>query len=207
MRHLFGMGDSISHGYHPYLEKLLPPDIAYTRQSGEPGDPDNPTGHSANSGNSSMVLDYLTRRLQEQDFQPDYLLLNCGLHDLRQDIHTKAFAIPPEQYRTNLMAICDALERRQIGLIWINTTPVDDETHRKHMQEFQRRDENVLRYNQIAEDVVSDFAALTIDLYAFTHIVGAIGVTLYADHVHFEKEVSRLQAAYIAGMLTAFFDV
>lgn len=202
---LFGMGDSISHGYHPYLVKMLPAFIHYTRTTGDPGDLDNPTG--SNNGNSAMVLDDLTRRLHEPAFKPDYLLLNCGLHDIRQDAGTKTLAIPIDTYRKNLQAVLDVLTRREIGLIWINTTPVDDATHLKHTQTFERRNENVLRYNEAAATMLEGRARLMIDLYTFTRQLGADGIPLYHDHVHFHKEVCRLQAAYIAGTITGFFSL
>ena len=96
---VFVIGDSISIHYGPYLERMLTGRFVYDRKTdaGEALlDLDQPRG--ANAGDSSMVLEYV-RALARVGFGTDYLLLNCGLHDLRTNPITSAKQVPLAEYR------------------------------------------------------------------------------------------------------------
>jgi Na+-transporting NADH:ubiquinone oxidoreductase subunit NqrA len=82
--------------------------------------------------------------------------------------------------------------------IWVRTTDVVDDIHNTRISQFHRFHEDVLAYNQVADQVMTSNGVPTIDLYTFTREFGA---GAYCDHVHFTEEVRRLQAAYIAGFL------
>ena len=86
---LYVIGDSISMGYGPFLEKMIAESFTYRRKSGEEEalkNLDVPCG--ANGGDSSMVLEFLQALQTSQAFHTDVLLLNCGLHDIKSDKET-----------------------------------------------------------------------------------------------------------------------
>ena len=199
MLSIFGIGDSISLHYHRHLAAFLPRHVRYERQSGHYDNLDNPEG--ANSGDSSMVLDYLKNRLTDEIFRPNYLLCNCGLHDIKQYSNRSTLHVYPAKYRSNLELLVVLLKQFDIKLIWVTTTPVHDATHKRHTQEFTRNNQQVILYNAIANDVVHPFASAIVDLYHFTISLTDDLETLYIDHVHFTNEVRQLQAAYIAGAI------
>ncbi len=198
MGNLFVLGDSISMGYGQYLAKYLPEDWHYARKTAIPGNTTFATDD--NGGNSERCLHYLQHRLENaDDFQPDVLLLNCGLHDIRRDPETDALSIPIDQYDINLRESRRIIVSHGIHIIWVTTTPVDDAQHRQHESSFVRRNQDVLDYATVAAAVFAE--DIIIDLYTITQHLGASGMTLYGDHVHFFDEVCRLQGAYIAGAL------
>jgi len=86
---IFLIGDSISIHYSPYLEMYLKGKAVFDRKKDNglaENNLDIPQG--ANGGDSQMVLSYLKIKMNEPDFKPDYLLLNCGLHDIKREILT-----------------------------------------------------------------------------------------------------------------------
>src|SRR3954466_8909069 len=83
---LFVLGDSISMHYGPYLEQVLRGKWDYERKRGRAENLDQGTG--ANGGDSNAVLAYLNERLAAGGIAADWLLLNCGLHDVKSDRQT-----------------------------------------------------------------------------------------------------------------------
>ncbi len=198
MTKLFVIGDSISIGYEPHLANLLPSGWQYARKTRIEGN--NTFAVDDNGGNSSLVLSYLQHRLDSSDdFNPDVILLNCGLHDIRRDIQTEDLSVSIEQYESNLRDIRQLVASRGIRLIWVTTTPVDDEQHRQHEFSFIRRNEDVLEYAAIARTIFANDAI--IDLYTFTEQLTDAGISIYSDHVHFTEEVCRLQAIFLSDAL------
>lgn len=201
-RAVFVIGDSISIQYGPYLQRMLAGFCDYDRKSGEEEalrNLDLPLG--ANGGDSGKVLAYL-QALEAGGRTFDVLLVNCGLHDIkrRSDSDSAELQVPAERYAANLRAIAAIAGRIAKRLVWASTTPVDDEQHRRHTREFYRRNADVLRYNEAAQAIMAEHGALVLDLYRFTANVGG---ELYCDHVHFHERVRELQAAFLAGALTA----
>ncbi|MFP4441693.1 MAG: SGNH/GDSL hydrolase family protein [Spirochaetia bacterium] len=196
---IFVIGDSISIHYGPYLEIYLKNGFTYSRKTGEDGliDLDNPRG--ANGGDSSMVLEYLGGDLPFN--RPDFLLINCGLHDLKTDPDSGKKQIPINRYRENLEKIAVAAQTAAGQMVWIRSTPVHDETHQSKGKPFNRYNQDVIRYNRTADEVMREHGIPAIDLYGFTI---NIEENLYCDHVHFTIPVRKLQAAYIAGWITGF---
>src|SRR5512140_2409452 len=79
-------------------------------------DLDRPQG--ANAGDSSMVLEYVQALASACTFHVDYLLLNCGLHDLRTDPRTGAKQVPLDAYRANLEQILPHGETIASHVLW-----------------------------------------------------------------------------------------
>lgn len=197
---VFVVGDSISIQYGPYLKKMSEAFIEYDRKrdNGQAmADLDRPVG--GNGGDSGMVLEFLERECA-RGFEPDYLVLNCGLHDIKTDPQTGAKQVPIERYEKNLRAILALLRGRRTRVIWVRTTPVDDEQHNTRSKSFLRYRADALAYNETADRVMRGAGVPLIDLHAFTL---SLGPGVFCDHVHFTEQVRALQAAYIAGYLQA----
>ncbi len=200
---VFVIGDSISIQYGPYLEGALGDDFLYARKSGEEEalkDLDHPQG--ANGGDSSMVLDYVTTMMTDDSFKPDLLLLNSGLHDIKSDPESGEKQVPLEQYRENLLNIIGLLSQRGIRLIWIRTTPVDDERHNSMCKGFYRFSCDVRDYNNAADSIMHSYGIPVIDLHEYTLRLDG---ELYCDKVHFTDEVRKAQGEYIAQNIVDYF--
>ena len=191
------VGDSISQHYGPYLQQYLGGLLAYSRKEGMPGDPNEPSGD--NGGDSALVLRYL-RACREHGMHWDYLLLNCGLHDIKTDPATGAKQAPPAAYAHNLGAIVPLALALASQVIWVRTTPVDDAIHNARQQQFHRFAADVDRYNAIADAIMHEHGIPAIDLFTFTR---TLSDDLYMDHVHYRDGVRQLQGAFIAGYLAS----
>ena len=122
----------------------------------------------ANGGDSRMVLTYVQTKLKDPNFKPDYLLLNCGLHDIKRNPVSNKIQVGEIEYRENLLAIYRLLKSKKIQLIWVRTTPVVDRIHNKTQMEFFRFDSDVQAYNKIADELCRINRIPIIDLYSFT---------------------------------------
>jgi lysophospholipase L1-like esterase len=191
------VGDSISIHYGPYLRQYLAGLVRYSRKGDGGGMLDDV--HQSNGGDSAMVAGYL-RQLRESGKRWDFLVVNCGLHDVKIDPKRGTRQVPADEYRTNVGTIADLGQSLAGRLIWVRTTPVDDQRHNRLNQEFQRYRRDVEDVNGIADAVMRKHGVPQIDLHAFTANVGG---DLYCDHVHFTEPVRQAQAAYIAGYLSA----
>lgn len=202
---VFVVGDSISMHYGPALERALAPRLAYDRKrddgSGTSGNLDQPDG--ANGGDSRMVLDYLRRRRERNPIAADFLLLNCGLHDLRTDPATGQKRVPLAEYVSNLRAILDEAARMKLRVVWVRITPVVDEIHNTRCQKFHRFAVDVDEYNRAADQVMRTAGVPTLDLHACSvpTVPGA-----FIDHVHFDEATREKQAAFLAAGLAALVD-
>lgn len=194
-RKVFVLGDSISIHYGPFLERFLQSEFSYARKTGqEPeliGD-NTPKLNFENGGGSDLVLRYL--ELMKESLSTDYLILNCGLHDLRFDPKTETYQAEIGKYVENLRQICELVATQ---VIWVNSTPINDERHNSEITLYQRFDKDVQRYNLAAAEVMSAAAIPIIDLYTFTKTFG----DKYVDHAHFTDEVRMAQGVFIAGFV------
>lgn len=195
---LFVVGDSISVQYGPYLRDMLQGKFEYDRKGGAAAllvDPFQPND-SANGGDSSMVLTYLKERHATDPIRADYMLINCGLHDIKRVPPHLPYQVPIEDYRSNLRAIVSEVRRAGAKMIWARTTPVDDERHNTRSKQFHRFASDADAYNAAADAIMGEESVPMIDLHGFTR---SLGSDLYCDHVHFHDPIRQLQAAYIAG--------
>jgi lysophospholipase L1-like esterase len=201
MKSVYVIGDSISLEYGPFLKQMLGGEWRYSRKDGEQEallNLDNPCG--ANGGDSAMVLAFLTGLRQRGGFRVDVMLVNCGLHDIKRDRTTAQWAVDAESYRQNLGAMVDVVGDLAGQMVWVTTTPVDDELHRQRRVGFDRRQADVLAYRRIAAEVMAARKVPVLDLGGFTDRLGS-GRAIYRDGVHFQPPIPQQQAAYIAGWL------
>ena len=206
LKSVFVIGDSISCYYGRHLKKILKGMWKYDRKGGKYTFEDIDDGtNGENGGDSSMVLKYLRAIKDKGIYKPDYLLLNCGLHDIKQDAISKTYQVSPDNYEKNLREIYYLLQEMSIPLIWIRTTlvkeiPVKERKNVSDVAKIIRGNSNVILYNNIADKVMTEYGIPIIDLYTFTK---NLGNDIYLDDVHFNEKGSGLQAAFIAGYLNA----
>ncbi len=199
---IYVLGDSISIHYGPYLRAYLRDFLEYSRKEGEEEallNLDHPQG--ANGGDSAMVLAFLQEKAKAGGIEADLLLVNCGLHDIKTEPETGARQVPIHRYAENLQAVVQTVAQMQPEMIWIRTTPCDEEVHNRRKKSFFRFHADCIAYNRVADQIMLEAGVPVIDLYTFTL---NLGPDLYCDHVHFHEHIRQKQAAFIAGWLTAF---
>lgn len=199
MKTLLVVGDSISLQYGEYFKQFAAGMFDLYRKEGYEEALQNldvPVG--GNGGDSSRVRQYLSRLLLEEGRSYDYIVFNCGLHDVKADIVSGELQIPLAEYEANLRSILELIKQRGIVPVWVRTTMVLDERHNSRSEEFKRYNRDVLRYNEAADAIMAEYGVDSIDLYSFTE---RFGDDAYSDHVHFKPHISALQAAFIAGYL------
>ena len=192
----FLLGDSISIHYTPFLRERMAPWADLARKGGDEHKPANlDKADALNGGDSTACLDYLYERLQNPKFKYDWILLNCGLHDIKRNVKPpRALQVPPEKYEANLNEIIFLMQRYSQRLCWISSTPAFEDVHNKPESMFHRFHADIQYYNALAAGLCKANNIPIIDLYAFTlpHCPGA-----FCDHVHFTEEIRALQAEFL----------
>jgi hypothetical protein len=191
---VFVLGDSISIHYGPYLAEALGDGFRYDRKRA-PEDATLPD--QANGGDSGQVLAYL-RSAAGRAIPPGFLLLNCGLHDIKLHPGADSCQVPVDRYESNLEESLRCCAERALQAIWVRTTPVVEALHRARSPGFDRREADLAAYNTRADRVMGRHGIPTVDLHRFTLPFLPGGVV---DHVHFGVEVRRLQGAFLAGFI------
>ena len=158
---------------------------------------------AGNCGSSEMLLEYIKSLCKQGKTGFDCVVFNCGLHDIKIDRHTGKISVEQKRYRENLLGIISVLKKNGIIPVWVSTTPVDDELHNSQPLGFYRYNRDVIKYNQIAQEVMEKNKIKIIDLYGFTLNFGS---EAFSDHAHFSESVRKLQAAYILGFIQYFLD-
>ncbi|MDQ8194774.1 SGNH/GDSL hydrolase family protein [Coraliomargarita sp. SDUM461004] len=200
---LYVLGDSISLQYGPFLERFVQGYYRYDRKGGESEafkDLDIPVG--ANCGDSSRVLEIAQALLANDEFRPQVILMNAGLHDIKRDVQSGEIQVPLEAYRANLKAAIELCQDKGIAVVWARTTPVSDVVHNYPGVNFFRHSADLVEYNAVADEVMLECAVPSIDLEAFTAILNEKDQA-YCDHVHFIESVREKQGIFIAGYLIA----
>lgn len=198
-KRVFVIGDSISIQYGPFLKNFIESKFDYDRKrdNGEAmQDLNKPVG--ANGGDSKMVVEYLKTLQTDKNFKADILLINCGLHDIKTDRKTGKKAIELEEYKANLKEIFKLAKKLKVKLIWITSTPVNDEIHNSKNVGFFRYSKDAEIYNEAAKSFFGNAKVPIVDLNFFSK---KFPLEAYADHVHYKQQYSELQAAFIAGFL------
>ena len=196
---LYVLGDSISIHYGSYLKSYLKGIMEYSRKEAKEETSlhlEKPQGDSG--GDSSMVLSFLKAKMLYSGIDADYLLLNCGLHDIKTDPTSGRKQVPLLQYERNLREIMKIIRNNKLHLIWVRTTLFEDSIHNRSGVGFYRYAADCIEYNLIADHIMAEYRIPSIDLCAFTLNLGG---RLFCDHVHFTEVVRKKQAAYIAEKL------
>lgn len=145
------IGDSISIGYTPYVEKALAPEIRVTHNPG-------------NGGATVRGIDSLEVWLNNRDW--DLIAFNFGLHDLvykdeqkKYDVVNGKVSVTPEEYRKNLEFIVRRLKETTAKLLFVTTTMVPENSP-------GRKVEDPAKYNEVALSVMKKNGIQVVDLYA-----------------------------------------
>lgn len=199
---LFVIGDSISCYYGKYLETYVQGVMSYDRKGGTNvlKDLDDCT-NGVNGGDSSMVLTYMREVVKHDWFNPNILLLNCGLHDTKWNVVEDRLQVPPDDYRVNITSILNLAKSKKIAPVWVNTTPLNPRTVKPPDIKIWHRQNDIDAYNTIATEIMRDHDVPIIDLNGFTSNLGADIYLNGTDHVHYNEETAAKQAAFIAGAL------
>ena len=205
MKKMLLLGDSINLHYGPYLNEFIKDDFVILSKPGRHEALrriDYPVG--GNGGDSSMVLEYLLQKENENAVDFEILVFNCGLHDIKRAIPEENYQVDIETYEKNLNDIYEFANKHQVRVIFITTTPVDDERHNSEPPAgIKRYDADVEKYNSVAVGVAEKYGAEVIDLNTFTKRISG---EKYIDHVHFVDDVRKQQASFIAGGLMTIFS-
>ena len=203
---LFVLGDSISIQYGAFLGKMVAPVFDYSRKTGEEPQLKDTSAWGLGGDNGKHTNDvrvYIEYMLKDSNWRPDVMLLNAGIHDLTtMDQVTKVKQIPLDLYIKNLTTVLDAMAQRKVPVIWVNTTPVDEIWCQEQKVEVRHYATDVKAFNDAAAKLMAEKGVPVIDLYSFTSNLG--GREVFTDMCHFTESTARLQAAYIAGYLSAW---
>jgi lysophospholipase L1-like esterase len=192
------VGDSISINYHETLTALAEGNYEYTRKGGlaeAEANLDQAVG--ANGGDSARVLSYLDQALGAGIINAPYLVVNCGLHDIKTESARGSRQVELADYRNNLQALVRRVRLAGKQLIWITTTPVDEARHQRFSNSFHRYEADLAAYNRVAAEIMESARIPVIDLYAFTIDLIQSEGDPFRDHVHFRPDVSERQGAFV----------
>ncbi len=197
----FVLGDSISIDYGSFLKSFISERLDYGRKGEEFYGKCDLNDLSINGRDSDCVLEYLKEAFSK-GFKTDIMLLNCGLHDVKTEPASGIRAVPEDRYAANLKEIAKILKSHSVKVFWVRISPVDDTIHNTRNSSFHRFNKYVTEYNNIADKIMREAGIPLIDLNSFTLKLGT-PESIFRDHVHFIENVSRLQAAFIAGHILA----
>jgi hypothetical protein len=144
------IGDSISIGYTPFVEKALAPGVTVFHNPG-------------NGGSTIRGIDSLEKWLDNRQW--DVILFNFGLHDLvykdkgnKYDVINGKVSVPLENYKKNLETIVAKLKETSATLIFVNTTVVPENS-------VGRNTGDPAKYNAVALEVMKTNGIEVVDLY------------------------------------------
>jgi acyl-CoA thioesterase-1 len=199
-KRLLILGDSISIGYTPFVQKMLEGEMTVLRpMRGEK--PENCSGTTYGVAN-------IDRWLQIDGGKWDVIHFNWGLHDLKHVVPgdpkgaTSDKAEDPPQatveaYEKNLRQIVGKLKATGAKLIFATTTPVPE----GKMRVF-RTDADAVRYNEAALRVMKENGIPVNDLYGFAKPRLA-EIQIQPANVHFTPKGSEALAAEVVKAVRA----
>ena len=176
------IGDSIRLGYQSYVISDM-------------GEEAQVWGPEYDSGNTIDILVSLKRWITTVHY--DIIHLNSGLNDLRTVSYSDLDnLVPVEYYTRNIEKIMKLVRQLSLDsiLIWATTTPVlDDSFNRYHeiFQDYHLRNEDVIRYNAAATELVSRMGVAVNDLYSFM-MTGDPSTAMRDDGVHYNDFGNQL---------------
>lgn len=149
VKNVLVIGDSISIGYTPYIQKALAPGINVEHNPG-------------NGGSTVRGVANIEKWLGDRQW--DVILFNFGGHDLvykdslnKYDVNGKV-SVTPDEYRENLNLIVAKLKETKAILIFVLTTMVPENA-------IGRKTEDPAKYNAVASEVMKKNGIEVIDLY------------------------------------------
>jgi acyl-CoA thioesterase-1 len=180
------IGDSISKGYLPPLERILIGKI-------------NVESIGDNARDTRYTLNHIRRWLQEVP-RPDLIVFNNGLHDLKyvdqKGITTDSSAgelnVSVEAYRENMDGIVAILKETEATIIFATTTPVPES-----VEGYIAGSE--VAYNNTAIDIVKRHGVLICDLH--TLAAPLLPIIQQSRGIHFNPIGSWILAEGVAAVI------
>jgi acyl-CoA thioesterase-1 len=172
------IGDSISMGYTPFVQKELA-ETAEVVRIGENGGP--------TSNGVAKLEEWLAKS------RWDVVHFNFGLHDLKR-MEDGAPQVSLDDYEKNLRAIVAKLKQSGAKLIWASTTPVPE-----GKVSPPRVPADVARYNEAALRVMKENGVAVNDLYS--HALAHLGEWQRPVNVHYTDAGSQGLAANVAAAI------
>lgn len=149
------IGDSISIGYTPVIQKALAPGINVEHSPG-------------NGGSTIRGVENIENWIGDRQW--DVILFNFGLHDLvhkdslnKYDVNGKV-SVTLDDYRKNLNLIVARLRETTATLIFVNTTEVPENS-------AGRKVEDPAKYNAVASEVMKANGIEVVDLYTASLLI------------------------------------
>lgn len=192
------LGDSISMGYTPVVQKMLEGEMTVLR-------PMNRAGRMENCSGTTFGVANIDRWLEIDGGKWDVVHFNWGLHDLKHvkpDGKASDLASDPPQaaedvYAAQLRQIVSKLKATGAKLVFATTTPVPAEPMKVY-----RNNADVIRYNQAALGVMKEAGVAVDDLYTFA-LPRLKDLQIQPANVHFTPQGSAALGAEVAKAIRA----
>jgi lysophospholipase L1-like esterase len=199
MKNIFVYGDSISMQYgFPLMNKLEQKNVNYNRLGG--GNSTDLANPIYNGISTKEMLRWVNSVEKKEN---TILVFNCGLHDIVHIEIDDGCQVDMNNYRQNLISIIEMARTKFCGIIFCNTTPVDDKMWNDGVNKrftYIRYNNDVIQYNQIAEEVMKNLNIPVVDLYTAT-LNRKKEDDVYIDGVHVNKQTSLMHAETIINEL------
>ena len=179
------IGDSISIGYTPFVQKALSPGVNVEHNPG-------------NGGSTIRGMENIENWIGNKEW--DVILFNFGLHDMvhkdslnKYDLNFKV-SVTLDDYRKNLEVIVTKLKGTKAKVFFITTTIVPENA-------AGRKVEDPAKYNKIAMEVMQSNGIDVVDLYASSLIIHPENSK--PGNVHYTDKGYELLAAPIIKTITS----
>ncbi|MHC4876351.1 MAG: SGNH/GDSL hydrolase family protein [Planctomycetota bacterium] len=190
------LGDSISIGYTPYVQKMMEHDAVVVRPMRNEKRPENCAG-------TTNGVQNIDRWLKIGGGNWDVIHFNFGLHDLKRVLpgtlsnsndpnHPRQ--AEPDRYEQQLREIAKKLKATEAKLIFCTTTPVPEGGVKPH-----RDVEDAQRYNAIGRKIAEEVEADVNDLWAAAQ--PRLKEIQRPVNVHFTPEGSKFLAERVAAAI------
>ncbi len=180
VRNVLIIGDSISIGYTPFVEKALTPGIIVSHNPG-------------NGGSTVRGVENIEKWLDNKQW--DVILFNFGLHDLvykdndnKYDWVNGKVSVQLEEYEKNLEKIAAKLMETTAKIFFVTTTMVPENSSGRKVEDPEK-------YNKVALKVMRKNKIEVVDLYKAS-------LTIHPQNskpgnVHYTPEGYELLAGHI----------
>lgn len=177
------IGDSISMNYHDAAKDALDGIANYHRNE----------GNAFSSAHGVRNTELWLGDFREPGLHWDVIQFNHGLHDLRQDYDASTdtfggYAVPLEDYKSNLEKQIAILRKTGAKLIWCTTTPVPGD----RKDAYARRKGAPAIFNRAAAEVMKRHPDILVtDLHGLIEGSPAFDEWRIGNDVHFYQEEER----------------
>ena len=180
VRNVLIIGDSISIGYTPFVEKALAPDVVVAHNPG-------------NGGSTVRGVESIGKWIDNREW--DVIFFNFGLHDLvykdkdnKYDVVNGKVSVPLEEYEKNLETIVAKLRETTAKIFFVTTTMVPENSSGRKVEDPEK-------YNKVALKVMKKNKIRVVDLYKSS-------LTIHPQNskpgnVHYTPEGYELLAGHI----------